>query len=443
MNRLAATLQAIFEAPDERGYAATSLDDHLRHRTVVLAKSVFLLIFVFGLLYWPLDEYLPFTREELALLDGYRQLTSVGTLVGFLLLRFSRIARRRPGLVLLVAACVFQIDGNIRLGGIQAPERPLLYDFYVSSFASLAYAGPLVPRAVGAGVLLLASVLSFVFGCPEILDAPMFQNFMAMYVFAGVCGVFAGHLAYLPTREAFLRKAELEAANAVLDERVRERTRELRQLAAHLSQLLESERTRIARELHDELAQTLATLRFEVELLDTPRGRPIDAESLARMDGLLATTLATTQRVLSGLRPRILGDGTVVQALMWLVDEFRRRNPDVACTLELGSDPPDIEAAQSTALFRIVQECLSNVGKYARAKQVRVRLASADATLSLEVTDDGVGLPAGARRVDAMGLIGMRERALHLGGTMGLDSTPGAGTRIRVTLPLGTTPGLA
>jgi signal transduction histidine kinase len=227
---------------------------------------------------------------------------------------------------------------------------------------------------------------------------------------------------------------ELAELNGALEARIAARTAELHALAAHLSEVLEQERARIARDIHDELGQTLSAMRLEVEHAAREHATTAGGRAaLERITHLLAETIGTSRRILAELRPRVLDDFGLVAGLEWLVEQFRARY-DVRCQLAIGPDV-DADAARSTALFRIVQECLTNVAKHAAARRVDVSIALEATTLRLLVSDDGKGMevPAGGAR--GMGLLGIRERALQFGGVVDVRSSPGQGTSIHVEIP--------
>jgi PAS domain S-box-containing protein len=213
---------------------------------------------------------------------------------------------------------------------------------------------------------------------------------------------------------------------------------ELRELAAAASSAREQEQSRIARELHDELAQAMSTLKMDVSLIrDTVAGGDASlAKRLDRMDTQIDATIAAMRRIASDLRPLTLDDLGLVAAIESLVHEFQRRT-GIACELAIADPDIDVPGPHATAIFRIVQESLTNVGKHARATRVEVTIAHEDDTIGVTVRDDGVGFdPQDPRKPNSYGLLGVRERAYLLGGRTHIASTPGRGTEIEVRLPL-------
>jgi PAS domain S-box-containing protein len=221
---------------------------------------------------------------------------------------------------------------------------------------------------------------------------------------------------------------------------VTERVRASEELSAFASAahaIRESEKTRIARELHDELAQSLTAIKMDATWI---RGAlPPDAGTVrAKLDdvlGLLDTTVAATRRIASDLRPLLLDDLGLVPAIEWLTHNFTQRH-GVPCKLSLNEDV-ELGEPYATAVFRIVQESLVNVAKHAGASQVDVRIERTGVAVVLEVADDGAGFDLGApRKAGSLGLMGLHERARLLKGTVDIITAPGQGTGIRVSIPV-------
>ncbi|EJL77719.1 PAS domain S-box [Polaromonas sp. CF318] len=221
---------------------------------------------------------------------------------------------------------------------------------------------------------------------------------------------------------------------------VTERVRAAEELSAFASAahaIRESEKTRIARELHDELAQSLTAIKMDATWVR--EAMPRDAQALrAKLDdmlGLLDTTVAATRRIASDLRPLLLDDLGLVPAIEWLTHNFSQRH-GVLCRLSLDEEV-ELGEPYATAVFRIVQESLVNVAKHAGASRVEVRIERTGAAVVLEVADDGAGFALEApRKTSSLGLMGLRERARLLQGTVDIDTVPGRGTRIRVSIPV-------
>ncbi len=243
------------------------------------------------------------------------------------------------------------------------------------------------------------------------------------------------------------RTAQLSASNRDLRREVEERVRaeralqasreELREIAAISASAREAEQRRIARELHDELAQTLATLKNDLEwLIDrVPQDDASLARKIAAMHALARGAVAATRRIASDLRPLMLDDLGFAAAMQWLVEDFRHRH-GIACALHV--EPPELQLDEpyATAVFRIAQEALANVARHAAASHANVELVCGGEAIALTIRDDGAGFdPAVPRKSSSFGLVGLRERAYLVGGTLRIATTLGEGTTVEVEIP--------
>jgi signal transduction histidine kinase len=217
---------------------------------------------------------------------------------------------------------------------------------------------------------------------------------------------------------------------------LRESREELRRLSAAMNQIQENERRRIARTVHDELGQRLTALRFEVGLLrrDLRGGRTDSGEPrIASMLELIDEIITTVRRVATELRPAVLDDFGLRAALEQEARAFESRT---GITVTLDVEPEHVDAARAAALYRIVQEALTNVARHSGATHVEVRVAIRESHIEAEIRDNGRGISAGdARRATSLGLIGVRERAYAFGGDVLIEGKAGGGTRLFVTLP--------
>lgn len=213
---------------------------------------------------------------------------------------------------------------------------------------------------------------------------------------------------------------------------------QLQELSAFLQQVREEERTRIARELHDELGQALTALRIDLNWLDrklSQRDAAIGGK-LAAMHKLVDSTVESVRRISEDLRPGMLDDLGLAAAIEHHVENFARQ-AGIRCTLNMNREHYELDDRTATTLFRVLQESLTNVARHANAGNVEVRLQDLPGEILLIVKDDGCGLPAhqaGARKT--YGLLGMHERVKLLGGSLDISSEPGRGTRIEASLPL-------
>jgi PAS domain S-box-containing protein len=223
-----------------------------------------------------------------------------------------------------------------------------------------------------------------------------------------------------------------------IEEQLRESQRRLRALTARGEATLEEERARISREIHDQLGQILTASKLDVAWMrDSLLGAP--PEIRARLDELasrLDATVKTVRRITTELRPVVLDQLGLGPAVEWLARDFTHRT-GLACSvravLEGRMLPPDT----ATGLFRILQEALTNVARHAAAATVRIELWAVNDTVCLEITDDGRGISdEELARMDGLGIMGMRERAILLGGALELAVSEPTGTRVSVWAPI-------
>ncbi|WP_242539801.1 sensor histidine kinase [Trinickia mobilis] len=226
-----------------------------------------------------------------------------------------------------------------------------------------------------------------------------------------------------------------------LQERMRVKELEhLGLLSASIQAAREEEQKRIARELHDDLGQRLTAIKIDLTMLETDlQDRAMSPELRAQaqsMQALIDETVTSVRRIAAGLRPVALDDLGLVPALEWLARNFETRY-GIPVMLDFPSGEPSFNPAAATAVFRIVQEALTNVARHAQATQVHVEAMLVDDAWRVIVADDGRGIAADAPRKDkSFGLLGIRERVRLLNGTAVIDTAPGQGLRLTVDLPL-------
>ena len=256
------------------------------------------------------------------------------------------------------------------------------------------------------------------------------------------------------------RKRAEEALHQVKDElelRVAERTQaletalqQLRELAAWSEAVREEERTRIAREVHDELGSLLVALKMDVSWLDRrlseQEQRPAEEAQHMRekmrgkcqnMSRLIESAVVNVGRIITDLRPSILDHQGLWGALAWQAQEFvQSAEQELKWCMEV-NEQRLLPEPMAMAVFRIFQEMLSNVGRHARASTVDVDIVEREDWLYLSVEDDGCGAqPRVFESAKAYGIMGMRERARHFGGVIDIESQPGRGTCMRLSMPL-------
>lgn len=222
-----------------------------------------------------------------------------------------------------------------------------------------------------------------------------------------------------------------------VEEALRNSREELRSLSAHIQSAREEERGHIAREIHDELGQVLSKLKLDLAWLKkrlSDDQMPL-REKTDTMSGLVDSTIRTVQRISSALRPGVLDYLGLAAAIEWQAKEFKDQTGiDFTVAVPPDMTVPDQDVA--TAVFRIFQETLTNVIRHAQATQVDVRLEKDDSAVRLEVRDNGIGIPDEKIGSHAsFGLIGMKERARFLGGTVTIKSLPEKGTTVTVNIP--------
>jgi signal transduction histidine kinase len=249
-------------------------------------------------------------------------------------------------------------------------------------------------------------------------------------------------LALMRLARRHMRSKELEAAelaerHAELEQLVARRTEELSELSTHLQSLAEQEKSSLSRELHDELGGLLVAARMDISWIEErlPSDDPEVQAHFTRVHEALQSGVDLKRRVVENLRPSLLDNLGVFPALRWHVADTCGR-AGLKVIERYPDDEPRLSAEASIAVFRIVQEALTNILKHARAQSVEITIGLHGAWLILRIRDDGVGLPPeGLRGLHSHGLVAMRHRAAGLGGRWRLRAAQGGGTEIEVRLP--------
>jgi signal transduction histidine kinase len=252
----------------------------------------------------------------------------------------------------------------------------------------------------------------------------------------------AGLLIGLAVTRFTLRYADnLERQSARRLKEVSQAKQELERLSARLMEIQEQERTRISRELHDEIVQNLALLKMDITQAQPMalHRLPEISENLARARDLADRTMKTLRNIMLLLRPSLLDDLGLGPALQWLTEDFTRRTR-VPCTLDESGLNEDLPDALKTCVYRVTQEALHNCEKHAQASRVTVRVLRASDNRTVEIEDDGVGFRGIAQQGTEpslhFGVLGMRERAAALGGSLTVESAPGRGAVVRLVVPV-------
>jgi PAS domain S-box-containing protein len=232
------------------------------------------------------------------------------------------------------------------------------------------------------------------------------------------------------------------------DEQLRASREQMRALSAHLQFIREEERTRIAREVHDELGQVLTALKMDLSLLNHKLlessailPRRILYEEIKSMSKKVDATIKSVRKIVTELRPEVLDHLGLRSAIEWQAQEFQARS-GIECKLDPNVETVEVGDRDSeTAIFRILQEALTNVARHSGANHVDIFLTRLNGELILEVKDNGRGLTDDdLSKTRSFGLLGMRERALFLGGDVEVTGFPGKGTTVKVRVPLKTNP---
>jgi PAS domain S-box-containing protein len=241
---------------------------------------------------------------------------------------------------------------------------------------------------------------------------------------------------------------QLQQFNKELEEQVKKKTAELtesyqdiRQLASHLQDVREEERAGIAREIHDELGQQLTGLKMDISWISKRKlvegDEELKQKAISIMN-LLDTTIKTVRRIATDLRPSILDDLGLIAAIEWQSQEFERRS-GIRTEFISSIEEFNHSSAIAIGLFRICQESLTNVARHAAATRISISLQEEDEYILLAIEDNGKGFEVGKiGDKKTLGLLGMKERTQMMGGEFRIDSHPGKGTTLFVTVPITT-----
>jgi PAS domain S-box-containing protein len=226
-----------------------------------------------------------------------------------------------------------------------------------------------------------------------------------------------------------------------VEEKLRASHARLRELTAYVESAREQERTRVAREIHDELGQMLTVLKMDLEGVAAKCSMECAAqngvlERIVKMSEHIQATIQSVKRISAELRPGVLDQLGLVAALEWQSREFQSHT-GISCSLRCSSDDIELDAVRSTGVFRIFQETLTNVARHSKASSVEVRLKADRHRLTLKITDDGIGLrEEHVTDAKSLGLQGMRERAMLMGGTIEFNGMRGKGTSVTLRIPM-------
>ncbi len=263
--------------------------------------------------------------------------------------------------------------------------------------------------------------------------ANLFSSFRRSLILLLVLTLVCGALLAGGSIRRILR---LEHLSAIRFEEVEHARAALRDLSARLITVQEADRRSLSRELHDEIGQSLSALLLGIGNVAAVLPPDADGDARAQLQNLrrlAERTVAAVRDMSLLLRPSMLDDLGLIPAVQWQAREVSRTS-NVSVQVNAGSVPEHLSDEHKTCIYRIVQEALRNVVRHAHAKHVRIRLEQSHDDLILDIQDDGSGFAP--ERDRGLGLLGMEERVMHLHGSFHIESTPGAGTSIRVELPL-------
>ena len=424
-----------------------ALDEHLRLIAFRYGKGAALFLVGFIVVLWPTD-YLVFRGIPVLGPLAWVRIAIIGiSFSTYGVFRLTKIGARYPVTVLGAGGALLMFAFGVVLGHLGGADQPWIHLAYPALFFSVLAPMRIRPRAWLVGSMIVALFAGFLLPYPTHRQDPMTLVAISFAVSTGMLVIAVGHLMFRILRQSFYQSLAIERAsrdlaelNETLESRVGEQTQDLRRLTAHLERAREEERTRISRELHDELGQELTALNLALTLTHQrfQRDPQCIEKNLTELEALLARTRTTTRNLVSDLRPRMLDELGIRAAIEWLIRQTQERSQ---LTCRLNADKIEALPAEiSTVVFRIVQEALTNVTKHAHATRVDIELRARGEVLSLTVSDDGIGISntaAGATTPKAgFGLLGIRERVKGLSGEIDIHPGLRGGTRIAVKLPL-------
>lgn len=242
----------------------------------------------------------------------------------------------------------------------------------------------------------------------------------------------------IPAVHRAMRESEDRLERKRAEEKLRDSHEQLRALSVYLQYVREEERTRIAREVHDELGQSLTGLKMDLAWVANrlPKEAKLLIDKLRTMSGHIDSTIQTIRRIATELRPGILDDLGLVPAIEWQSHEFQSRT-GIECLVHAEVNHTALDQDLNTAFFRIFQETLTNIMRHAKATKVEVSLIEQEKYLVLTVRDNGAGISENdIKNTKSIGLLGMRERAALLGGDVTFKGLPARGTTVTVRIPI-------
>jgi signal transduction histidine kinase len=290
--------------------------------------------------------------------------------------------------------------------------------------------------------LSLAFILFSVYMVPIFIfdEITNLQKFIGLNILIIIFLIMMLYLRYVQNKKLknqFSLQYDLEQLKNNLQNEVNNQTERLRNLTMHIQSISEQERTRIAREIHDELGQALTSMKMDTFWLKKkmPEDQGVLREKIDSMANLISDTISTVQRISSELRPRLLDDLGLQAAMEWHAKDFQERT-GIACDMTVDLKDDHLDQDHSTTIFRTFQESLTNVARHADATEVFVRLKENGDNIVMTVADNGKGIEEKQKKdPESFGLIGMRERVRHLGGSIEIHGVKNQGTTIKAVIP--------
>lgn len=424
-------------APTFEAYAS-----RLTARNGVRLAALFL---VGALLWWPFDRWLFADHPELREAFGWMRLGSAALNLAVVLVAWRLgTPRRYVGSIVLGIVCAQLYFAGFVLGGASdARDHDPAY-FFLAPLLSVVVIWPMGRRVVATVAIAVSTWAGFLTNGASVFG----DNFLEYTLFLGFCCLLAtglGHLIYRVLRANFdaqtrlaERDRELRELAESLEERVRAQTIELRRLNAHIEDRLEAERSRIAADLHDELGQQLAAMRFALDFGRRSEDPASVVVVMRELDTLLDRTHETVRGILRGVHPQVLQQLDLVDALRWLASETTSRTT-TPCSVAASPTIPALPVPLRTSLFRCVQEALTNAVRHGRASRIAMEVSTDEQTLTLRVEDNGDGFEGTPD--SGLGMTSIRERARRWGGDATWQSASNEGTVCTVRVPLPAPPG--
>ncbi|MFZ4580092.1 MAG: sensor histidine kinase [Myxococcota bacterium] len=386
---------------------------------------------------WPTDWFVfGADKSVFHALVQWRLLVLFVCAVGLAMLRMGRHFAERPLVVAFTIYWVVSAGTGWLMGTAGGLESPLFYGIYTAPLLSVLLVVDLRPRTVVTAGIVLSYLAGFFLADLRHLTHPMIATPVVWLSASAVTVVVVGHVVYLLLRENFLQQVALDRLNRRLEQAVSEQTGEIGQLASNLVTVQEEERTRIAREVHDELGQTLTGLRMEVDRLNRPLTAsgnvPPQDRDLGPAMELMDAIHGSIDGILNNLRPGTLATAGLTAAIETLGKRTHREH-GVRCNVDIDIDEEELPDDETTAVYRIVQEALTNACRHAQPRTIDISIRGTEQGIVLTVRDDGRGFDVAMTPPrTGFGLLGIRERSRLLGGQCEVSSRLGEGTTVVV-----------